>query len=146
MALRLLQPISEQRWENTKMTEDHQSRSDPSHARGVKTLDDPFRGSTHVVFTRDHDNIRRWAEQRQAEPATGQATVSGPATHHINDGGAGIRFNFPGAGAFRPISWDEWFQNFDHHSCAFVYDSNSSRPLSSQYRIVKADDWKGVLS
>jgi hypothetical protein len=49
-------------------------------------------------------------------------------------------------GAFRPISWDEWFENFDHHACAFVYDSDSSRSLSSRYRIVKAEDWEDLLS
>ncbi len=128
------------------MTEDRQSLSDPPPARGVKTLDDPFRGSTRVVFTRDHDNIRRWAEQRHAEPATGEATVSGPATHNINDGGAGIRFNFPGVSLFRPITWDEWLTNFDIHQCAFVYEDEPSRPPSNRYRIVKAADWKELLS
>ena len=98
-----------------------------------------------VVITRDHELIRRWAQQRQAEPATGEATDSGPATVHVNDGGAGIRFNFPGAAAFRPIGWDEWFENFDHHECAFVYDNDSSMPLSYRYRIVKAKDWLNSL-
>ena len=89
--------------------------------------------------------IKQWATERHATPATGEATGSGPATFKVNDGGAGIRFNFPGAGAFRPIGWDEWFENFDHHACAFVYDSDSSRPLSSRYRIVKAKDWEDLL-
>lgn len=123
-----------------------QSPADEPRTRSVKSFDGMFHGITQAVFTRDHELIKKWAAERQATPATGEATGSGPATFKVNDGGAGIRFNFPGAGPFRPIGWDEWFQNFDHHRCAFVYDSNSSRPLSSQYRIVKADDWKGVLS
>jgi hypothetical protein len=102
-------------------------------------------GVTQVVLTRDHDAIRRWAEDRRAEPATGEATRSGPATVTVNDGGAGIRFNFPGHGAFRPITWDEWFANFDQHGCAFVYDDDGSTPLSNRYRIVKADDWRDFL-
>jgi hypothetical protein len=101
--------------------------------------------STEVVFTRNHQLIRSWAEARQAEPATGEATRSGPATVDVNDGGAGIRFNFPGFGAFRPISWDEWFANFDHHECAFVYDNDSTAPVSNRYRIVKAKEWEGSL-
>jgi hypothetical protein len=40
----------------------------------------------------------------------------------VNDGGAGIRFNFPGVQRFRPITWDEWFENFDAHDLCFVYE------------------------
>ena len=122
-----------------------QSPADEARAT-VKSLRDPFRGATHVVFTRDHELIKQWAEKRQATPATGEETGSGPATFHVNDGGAGIRFNFPGVGSFRPITWDEWFENFDHHQCAFVHDGNSSGPLSHSYRIVKAEEWLDLLS
>lgn len=121
--------------------------ADEPQTRNLKPLDGPFRSATHAVLTRDHELIKKWATERHASPATGEATGSGgPAVFKVNDGGAGIRFNFPGVGAFRPISWDEWFDNFDHHACAFVYDADSSRPLSSEYRIVKAEDWKDLLS
>ena len=105
----------------------------------------PLAPSKHVVFTRDHDIIRDWATKRQAEPATGEATASGPATVDVKDGGAGVRFNFPGTGAYRPIEWDEWFDNFDRHECAFVFDNDSSTAVSSRYRIVKAAEWKEFL-
>ena len=101
--------------------------------------------TTPVVFTRDHAVIKRWAAARHAEPATGEANYSGPATVNVNDGGAGIRFIFPGTSAFRPITWDEWLENFDSHHCVFVYDNESGEPLSSRYRIVKADDWMAFL-
>ena len=113
------------------------------HIHGVPS--EPLETTDEVAFTRDHDVIRRWAQQRSAEPATGEATRSGPSTVSVNDGGAGVRFNFPGVSAFRPITWDEWFGNFDRHGCAFVYDTDSSLPLSNRYRIVKADDWKDFL-
>ena len=77
-----------------------------------------------AIATQNHDAIRRWAARHQAEPATGEATASGPATIHINDGGAGIRFNFPGAARFRRISWTEWFDNFDQHQLVFVYEED----------------------
>ena len=128
-----------------KMAGNRQSLPGQPAAPSIKALENLFHGATQVVFTRDHDVIRRWAAQRQAEPATGEATSSGPATSKVNDGGAGIRFNFPGVGLFRPISWDEWLTNFDVHQCAFVYECDESRPLSSQYRIVKAEDWKELL-
>lgn len=115
----------------------------PSHIPDVRA--DTIDCSAPVVSTRDHLLIRRWAEQRQAEPATGEATSTG-ATVRVADGGAGVRFNFPGQGTFRPISWEEWFENFDRHGCAFVYDNDlpDARP-SMRYRIVKAADWKDVI-
>ena len=75
-----------------------------------------------ALMTRDHETIRRWADRHKAEPSTGEATPSGPATVTVNDGGAGIRFNFPSAARFRPISWEEWFENFDTHGLTFVYE------------------------
>jgi hypothetical protein len=75
-----------------------------------------------TVATKDHDIIRAWAARHSAEPATGEATKSGPATIDVNDGGVGIRFNFPGVGKFRPISWDEWFEHFDRNHLAFLYE------------------------
>ena len=80
-----------------------------------------------AIFTQDHEVIRRWAARRGAEPATGEATASGPATIDVNDGGAGIRFNFPGVQRFRPIAWDEWFENFDGHDLWFVYEEEVRR-------------------
>jgi hypothetical protein len=118
---------------------------DRSRVQSVESVDSPLRSSAQVVFTRDHALIRRWAEERQAEPATGEATSTGPATVNVNDGGAGIRFNFPGVGAFRPISWEEWLANFEQYECAFVYDNEATQPRSNRYRIVKAADWKDLL-
>lgn len=78
--------------------------------------------SGHSVATRDHDIIRAWAARHHAEPATGEATASGPATVNVTDGGVGIRFNFPGVGPFRNISWDEWLSHFDRYRLLFVYE------------------------
>jgi hypothetical protein len=118
----------------------------PEHGQISRVRADmPLAPSEHVVFTRDHDIIRDWAAKRQAAPATGEATASGPATVDVKDGGAGVRFNFPGTGAYRPIEWDEWFENFDRHQCAFVFDNDASTPLSSRYRIVKAAEWREFL-
>jgi hypothetical protein len=80
------------------------------------------RREIRALMTRDHDCIRQWAERHKAEPATGEATSSGPATVNVNDGGAGVRFNFPSAARFRPISWEEWFANFDVYELTFVYE------------------------
>ena len=89
-------------------------------SRQISTQREPT--GPRAMVTRDHYLIRRCAERRKAEPATGEATLSGPATVKVNDGGAGIRFNFPGLHRFRPISWDEWFENFDVHDLEFLYE------------------------
>jgi hypothetical protein len=75
-----------------------------------------------ALATRDHVVIRQWAERHHAEPATGEATSSGPATVCMNDGGAAIRFNFPGLSRFRPITWEEWLHHFEQHQLTFVYE------------------------
>jgi hypothetical protein len=118
---------------------------EPKHISGVRA-DTPLPETPDVVLTRDHEVIKHWAEKRQAMPATGQTTSTGPATVNVNDGGAGIRFNFPGASLFRPITWDEWLENFDEHGCAFVYDNDSAEgTVSNRYRIVRAVDWQDYL-
>lgn len=97
-----------------------------------------------IVATRDHELIRRWAARHQAEPATGERTASGDATVVVNDGGAGIRFNFPAAGRFRPITWDEWFDNFETHELVFVYERDApGHPQSYRYRLAKLDALRG---
>ena len=61
--------------------------------------------------TRDHDEIRRWAEARGAVPAEVKGTERG--------GEAGIiRFEFPNApnhndSKLDEISWEEFFEKFD---------------------------------
>ena len=98
-----------------------------------------------VVATQDHELIRQWAVRRHAEPATGEATESGPSSTIVNDDGTGIRFNFPGVGRFRPIEWDEWFRHFDAYALVFVYERDvPNRSLSSRYRMVPFDTLKRV--
>jgi len=96
------------------------------------------------VATDDHELIREWATRHSAEPATGEATPSGPATLDVEDGGAGIRFNFPAAAQFRPISWDEWFQNFTQYDLMFVYEEDvPGQPPSTRYRLTPKEKLRG---
>jgi hypothetical protein len=86
------------------------------------------------IATRDHDAVRRWAATHSAEPATGEATASGPAVLTVRDTGPGIRFNFPGFARFRPISWDEWFDNFDRYDLVFVYEEEDEAQVAARAR------------
>jgi hypothetical protein len=93
-----------------------------------------------AMATDDHELIREWAARHHAEPATGEATKSGPATLEVRDAGAGIRFNFPAAARFRPITWDEWFENFTRHNLMFVYENDvPGQSPSAKYRLVPKD-------
>ena len=121
----------------------------PQHKRVsmVTTESEPVAPTRGTLATRDHQVIQQWAARRQAEPATGEATASGPATVDINDGAAGIRFNFPGFGRFRPITWKEWFDNFDRHQLTFVYEArpeNENSP-SAAFRLVKTEKSPGEV-
>ena len=70
-------------------------------------------------------------------PSQPRATASGPATADVRDEGAGIRFNFPAAAPFRPITWDEWFQNFTLYDLMFVYESDvPGQAPRGRYRLV----------
>jgi hypothetical protein len=71
----------------------------------------------------DHDEIRRWAEQRGATPAC----VRGA-------GGKGdtpmIRLDFPdysGSETLQPISWREWFAAFDESRLALIVQDRTAR-------------------
>lgn len=97
----------------------------------------------HVVATQDPELIQHWAQLRGAEPATGEATPSGPATVDVHDGDAGIRFNFPGAAPYRPIEWPEWFDHFRHHELVFVYERDEPEQTpSARYRLLKMESLK----
>lgn len=88
-----------------------------------------------TLLTREHSVIRAWALARHAEPATGRGKVD------INDGGAAVRFAFPGVGRLQPISWDDWFEDFDQHSLVFAYEERTNEGVqSNRYRLVSMDE------
>jgi hypothetical protein len=95
----------------------------PQHTRAESFL---VRNNVRTRATRNHDEIRRWARAHGADPATGEASASGPATVQVTDGDAGVRFNFPGTAKYRPISWDEWFDHFERQHLVFVYDEEDT--------------------
>ena len=138
-------------WRAAKSTQDgaenmprHSLLPDDDPIRRVDRHSSTEQRSGGVMATEDHELIREWAARHDAEPATGEATRSGPATLDMRDGGAGIRFNFPAAARFRPISWDEWFQNFTQHGLMFVYeDDGPGESPSARYRLVPRQTLEG---
>ena len=114
----------------------------PKHRELVSVTNDDVDSvaprADRTFVTVDHEIIRRWATRRQAEPATGESTASGPSTvRSVNDGGTGLRFNFPGAATFRPIRWIEWLELFDSQDLVFAFDEAvDSETPTAQYRLV----------
>jgi hypothetical protein len=77
----------------------------------------------------DHDEIRRWAEERGARPACVRNTGRG------NDIGM-IRLDFPGysgANSLEEIEWDEWFQKFDGNNLALIVQNETARGERSNF-------------
>jgi len=77
----------------------------------------------HVTnSTTDHNQIRKWAEERGAKPAC----VRGTADH--NDIGV-IRLDFPGftgEDKLQPMSWDDWFDKFEERKLALIYQDETA--------------------
>jgi hypothetical protein len=77
----------------------------------------------------DHDEIRRWAQERDAKPATVRRTHSG-------DNVGIIRLDFPGysgAESLDAIEWDEWFDNFDENNLALVVQDTTAGGQQSNF-------------
>jgi len=67
--------------------------------------------------TTNHDEIRRWVEERGGCPAHVKQTA--------RDGDVGIlRIDFPGDGredTLEEITWEQFFDKFDREKLAFLY-------------------------
>ncbi len=79
--------------------------------------------------TTDHDEIRRWAEERGGTPAHVRRTGS--------DEDVGIlRIDFPGytdGDTLEEISWDDWFEKFDERGLALVYQEKTAGGQKSNF-------------
>ena len=80
--------------------------------------------------TTDHDEIRKWAEERGGHPATVKGTERG-------DEHAGIlRINFPGSEAddsLEDIGWDTFFKKFEQSNLAFVYQDETAEGEENRF-------------
>jgi hypothetical protein len=79
--------------------------------------------------TTDHEQIRKWVEERGGYPATVASTEKG--------GEPGVlRIDFPdysGGDSLERISWDEFFQKFDEKKLAFLYQDEMREGNESRF-------------
>jgi hypothetical protein len=81
--------------------------------------------------TRDHDEIRKWAEARGAVPS------EVASTHKGKEPGI-LRFQFPDAvnrndDKLKEISWDEFFEKFDENNLELVYQEKTADGQPSNF-------------
>ncbi len=81
--------------------------------------------------TKNHDEIRKWAEARDAKPA------EVASTHKGKEPGI-LRFEFPGApnhndGKLQEISWDDFFAKFDENDLELVYQDKTAAGERSNF-------------
>ncbi|HWE49782.1 MAG TPA: hypothetical protein VG273_08340 [Bryobacteraceae bacterium] len=79
--------------------------------------------------TTDHEEIRKWAEDRGAKPACVRGTGG--------EGDAGmLRLDFPGysgADSLEHIDWDAWFEKFDERKLALLYQEETAEGEKSNF-------------
>lgn len=77
---------------------------------------------TESRVTTDHEVIKKWVESRGGRPA------SVKRTHEKAEPGI-IRVDFPGftgAGSLEPITWKEFFEQFDDRRLVFLYQEKTA--------------------
>ncbi len=82
-----------------------------------------------ATFTTDHDEIRRWAEERGAKPACVRGTGD---PHDIGI----LRLDFPGytgEDKLQPIDWDDWFEKFDERGLALLHQETTAKGQKSNF-------------
>ncbi len=79
--------------------------------------------------TTDHDEIRRWVEERGGHPARVRDTE--------RKGSPGLlRIDYPGYSGgetLEAISWDEFFVGFDENNLAFLYQERLKDGSKSRF-------------
>jgi hypothetical protein len=94
------------------------------------------RRSSKSRITTDHEEIQRWAEERNAHPAIVKATRG--------KGGSGVlRLDFPGYSgqdSLQEIGWDEFFKLFDANGLALLYQEKTATGRKSNFNKLVSRD------
>jgi hypothetical protein len=88
----------------------------------------------------DHNEIRRWAEDRGAHPACVRGTGDSGDTGMI-------RLDFPGysgQGKLEEISWDDWFDKFDESGLALLVQDKTARGQRSNFNKLVSRETAGL--
>jgi hypothetical protein len=84
----------------------------------------------------DHDEIRRWAEARKAQPSCVKGTAR-------ESGSCLLRLDFPGYSgedSLEAIEWDQWFDVFDKRKLALVVEEKTAEGKPSNFNKLVSRD------
>jgi hypothetical protein len=115
----------------------HSSRT-KSHGRSTRRSSNRGHSSHDASVTTDHDEIRRWVEERGGHPATVKATENRRGDPGI------LRIDFPdysGARSLEGIDWDDFFEKFDAAKLAFLHQDRTAGGQKSRFnKLVSRND------
>src|ERR1044071_10361365 len=84
--------------------------------------------TTTSKTTTNHNEIKRWVEERDGHPAIVKGTEKG--------GSALLRIDYPGFSGedrLEEITWDEFFEIFDENKLAFLYQDETQSGGESRF-------------
>lgn len=87
-------------------------------------------------YTSNHEEIRRWVQERGGKPATVEGTAP-------EDRAGVLRIDFPGHGEderFRHVDWDEWFRKFDENDLVMVVQDETASGMKSRFNKIVSRD------
>jgi len=79
--------------------------------------------------TTNHNEIRRWVEERGGHPARVKDTESKNSQRLLRIDYPG----FSGEDSLEAISWDEFFEGFDENGLAFLYQEETKDGKQSRF-------------
>jgi hypothetical protein len=97
--------------------------NDPKSWRKVMAKAKASKKSADSQVTTDHEEIRRWVEERGGQPAR----VKGRDLLRIDYPG------FSGEDTLEPMDWEEFFQVFDENNLAFLYQETTKDGGESRF-------------
>lgn len=112
--------------------EEYRARHKHKLARGrwIADLEEHEDHPGATLLMRTHELIKRWADERQAHPASVHGSV--------HDGHPGVlRFGFPGysEGRLEEVSGDDWFAAFDEREPVLMHQEHlKNGPQASFFR------------
>lgn len=98
------------------------------YLKGPKEKEEVYMSNGSSKVTTDHNEIKSWAEERDAKPCRVKGTGG------ENDVGL-LRLNFPGYAEenLEDISWEEFFEKFEENELALVYQEETSNGEFSNF-------------
>jgi hypothetical protein len=83
-----------------------------------------------AMATKDHNQIKRWVEERGGHPAVVENTGKGAGDPGV------LRIDYPGyrgQDRLKQISWDDFFKKFDANELSFLHQDKTATGRQSRF-------------